>query len=66
MEVNNANTKGEIENTLLDIRDLNYYQYFYYPGVPNYIYGSRKTIIKIDKINIEKINELFIELFFEE
>lgn len=66
MGLSDSETKKSISNAFLDIKDLNYYQYYYYPGVPHYIYGSRKSILKIDDEDKTKIDEIFIELIYEE
>lgn len=66
MDINNSDTKKAIKNAVLDITDLNYYQYYYNPGVPHYIYGSRKFILKMEKTDIEKIDELYIELIYKD
>lgn len=66
MKIDESNTENTIENAIFDITDLNYYQYYYNPGVPHYIYGGRKFILKMDKTDIEKIEELYIELIYDD
>lgn len=66
MKMDDSNAKETIDNAIFDITDLNYYQFYYYPGVPHYIYGGRKFIFKMENTDIEKIEELFIELIYDE
>lgn len=66
MKIEEPKAKETIDNAIFDITDLNYYQYYYNPGVPHYIYGGRKFILKMEKTNIEKIEELYIELIYDE
>ncbi len=66
MKIDETKTKDTIDNAIFDITDLNYYQYYYNPGVPHYIYGGRKFILKMEKTDIEKIEELYIELIYDE
>ncbi|MEF3077385.1 hypothetical protein [Winogradskyella poriferorum] len=66
MKIEESKAKETIDNAIFDITDLNYYQYYYNPGVPHYIYGGRKFILKMEKTNIEKIEELYIELIYDE
>ncbi|MDN3494201.1 hypothetical protein [Winogradskyella bathintestinalis] len=66
MKIDESKTKETIDNAIFDITDLNYYQYYYNPGVPHYIYGGRKFILKMEKTDIEKIEEMYIELIYDE
>ncbi|UAB82341.1 hypothetical protein INR76_06155 [Marixanthomonas sp. SCSIO 43207] len=66
MKIEESKAKETIDNAIFDITDLNYYQYYYNPGVPHYIYGGRKFILKMEQTNIEKIEELYIELIYDE
>ncbi len=66
MGIDKKKTNEIIETAILDITDLNYYQYYYNPGIPHRIYGSRKTIVKIDGKENKQFNELEIELIYEE
>lgn len=66
MKIDQSKNENIIKNAIFDITDLNYSQYYYNPGVPHYIYGSRKFVLKMDKTDIEKIEELYIELIYDE
>lgn len=55
-----------METAVLDINDLNYYQYYYDPGVPHRIFGSRKTLIKMENNKVENIEKLELELIYAE
>lgn len=66
MKIDESKTEDSIKNAIFDIRDLNYYQYYYNPGVPHYIYGGRKFILKMEETDFEKIEELYIELIYDE
>lgn len=55
-----------LDNTLLDIKDLNYFQFYYNPGIPHYIYHGRKVEMNVDGAITERINETYIELVYEE
>ncbi len=66
MKIDESKTDNTFDNAVFDITDLNYYQYYFYPGVPHYIYGGRKFVLKMEKTDIEKIEELYIELIYDE
>lgn len=55
-----------LNNVFFDIKDTNIYQFYYYPGIPHYIYQKRETILKLNEINIKNLEELFIELLYDE
>ncbi|WAC03009.1 hypothetical protein N7U66_05100 [Lacinutrix neustonica] len=55
-----------MKTAVFDITDLNYYQYYYDPGIPHRIYGSRKTLVNMDNSKAENFEELEIELIYEE
>ena len=62
-----GNRAEEIMKTaVLDILDLNYYQYYYEPGIPHRVYGSRKTKLNMENTKVENFEELEIELIYEE
>lgn len=55
-----------LKSATFDIKDLNYYQYYYYPGVPHRIYGCRRTFVEVDKTKTENISELIIEMIYKD
>lgn len=55
-----------MKSAIFNITDLNYYQYYYDPGIPHRIYGSRKTILNLDNTKVENLAELEIELIYDE
>lgn len=62
-----GNKAEEIMKTaVFDIADLNYYQYYYDPGVPHRVYGSRNTILNMENTKVKIFEELEIELVYKE
>ena len=55
-----------IKTAVFDITDLNYYQYYYDPGVPHRVYGSRRTFVNMENSKTESFEELEIELIYDE
>lgn len=55
-----------IEHAIYEIDDLNYYEFYYAPGVPHGIYGSRTINVELLEESYHKIEEIFIELIYEE
>ena len=66
MGIEGKKAEEMMKTAIFDITDLNYYQYYFDPGVPHRIYGSRKTILNMDNTKVENIEELEIELIYEE
>jgi hypothetical protein len=66
MGLSNSETKEFLDKAVLKIEDLNYYQYYYDPGVPHRVYGSRTMEIKLMETRVEHFEELEIELIYEE
>jgi len=58
--------KQEIENTVLDVRDFNYYEYYFDYGLPHVIYGGRNFLVSIDDVDFQETEELYIELIYED
>ncbi|PRP66648.1 hypothetical protein [Nonlabens agnitus] len=50
----------------LKIFDNNYYQYFYNPGVPEYIYISRTSSSAYNDVSKQKLVEHYIELQYDD
>lgn len=65
MELNDSQVTEVMENAVFDIRDLSYYQYFYYPGVPYYVHSSRNVILNMEKMDYKRIDEVSLELIYE-
>jgi len=61
-------TKAEeiMKTTVFNITDLNYYQYYYDPGIPHRIYGSRKTLVSMENTKVENFEKLELELIYSE
>lgn len=55
-----------IENAIYEIDDLNYYEFYYTPGVPHGIYGSRTINVELMEEQYHKVEEILIELIYEE
>lgn len=62
----NNNIDEVFHTAVFDILDLNLYEYYFYPGVPHSIYGSRKIIVEVNEERNEKLDELIIELIYDE
>jgi len=62
MGIDEKKAEEIMKTALLKISDLNYYQYYFNPGIPLRIYGNRKTLLDIDKTKVKNIDELIIEL----
>ena len=66
MGIDGSKSEEIMTTAVFDITDLNYYQYYYDPGIPHRVYGSRKTKLSMDNTNIEHFEELEIELIYKE
>lgn len=66
MGLDRSKTEEIMKTAVFDITDLNYYQYYYDPGIPHRIYGSRKTKLNMDTNSVENFEELEIELVYKE
>jgi hypothetical protein len=64
MGLNEEQVKNTIDKSIFDIRDLNYYQYYYDPGIPHRIYGSRTYELKMPNQDFTEIKEVIIELIY--
>jgi hypothetical protein len=62
----NNNIEEAFSTAIFDIIDLNLYQLYFYPGVPHSIYGSRRIIVEVNDSRNEKLDELFLELIYDE
>jgi hypothetical protein len=51
-----------LENSTIEVTDYNVYNFYYYPGVPEYIETQRTTIIDIDNKKAVRKDILQIEL----
>lgn len=65
-QMNFKNFEEEFKDGKLDITDNNYYEYFYYPGVPYYIETERLSEFNIGDTKNKKIELTRIELILEE
>lgn len=66
MGIEGKKAEDIMKTAIFDITDLNYYQYYYDPGIPHRIYGSRKTLVNMENSKVENFEELEIELIYEE
>jgi hypothetical protein len=66
MGLDRNKTEEIMKTAVFDITDLNYYQYYYDPGIPHRVYGSRKTKLNMDTNSVENLEELEIELVYKE
>lgn len=66
MGIEGRKAEDIMKTAVLDITDLNYYQYYYDPGVPHRIYGSRKTLINMENTKVENFEKLEVELIYTE
>lgn len=51
----------QIEKGKYQMNDFNYYEYYYYPGIPIYIETKRETVFQIDREISKAIEKVVIE-----
>lgn len=63
--MNEAKFKELFKSSKFDITDHNYFEYFYFPGVPNYIETNRTAELIAGEIQNKSIEKIKIELISE-
>lgn len=64
MGINEKEIDKLLKSSIIDIQDLNYYEYHYFPGIPHRIYNSRRIFFEIENSKTESISELIIEMIY--
>lgn len=55
-----------LKNAVIEINDINLFEYYYDPGVPHKIETSRESVINIDNKNSKRLDKVIIELIYNE
>lgn len=58
-------TKKVLKDAVIDIRDKNIYEYYYYPGVPHKITTLRKTLVKMEENTNRDETLMMLELIYD-
>lgn len=66
MGFNEEQVGDMINKSIFDINDLNYYQFYYQPGIPHRIYGARTFDLDMSTTKFKQINEIEIDLIYKE
>lgn len=66
MKLNNKEIKKALKTAVLEIKDRNTYEYFYYPGIPYRIETIRESYFKLKDEEGKRIDKIIIELMYED
>ncbi len=62
MKLGDKKIKKEIKSAQFEINDTNRFEFYFYPGVPNFIETKRETVYRMNNVNSIKTDITKIEL----